>query len=47
MAASSSRNSTPPYPDIWLKDNKITDEIKYDVLTKSWNTVHSYEFPTW
>ena len=43
MAESSEK--MPPYPDIFTDDFQMSDQVKYDILTKSWTTVHSFNFP--
>ena len=37
MAESSEK--MPPYPDIFTDDFQMSDQVKYDILTKPWTTV--------
>ena len=40
-----SNEKKPPYPDILTDDFQMSDQVKYDILTKPWTTVHSFNFP--
>ena len=44
MAESSEK--MPPYPDIFTDDFQMSDQVKYDNLTKpyAWTTVYSFNF---
>ena len=42
MAKSSEK--MPPYLDIFTNDFQMSDQVKYDILTKPWTTVLSFNF---
>ena len=35
----------PPYPDIFTDEFQMSEQVKYDILTKPWTTLQSFNFP--